>query len=91
MHQTVVALSADAPLVHRRETPLEIDHVFFLTSLAHQARYLMSLRQLSTGAAKDVSGVLRVTKGMENIEPKELLYFVNRDGSAKVFERGSGR
>ena len=60
----------------------------------------MSLRLLSTGAAKDVSGELRITRGPsledeEDEEAKELqemevLYFIGVDGGVKVFRRGSG-
>jgi elongator complex protein 6 len=58
---------------------------------------IMQLRNLETGAARDVSGVLRVSKGgawgqregaAENWEEKEVLYFVQRDGSVNVFGRG---
>ena len=53
----------------------------------------MSLRLLDTGAARDISGVLRVTRGAgsgqegEEVEEKELLYLVGGDGGLKVFER----
>lgn len=56
---------------------------------------VMQLRNLDTGAAKDVSGVLRVSKGggaSENEgldwEEKEVLYFVQRDAGIRVFGRG---
>lgn len=66
-------------------------------SIAHQARIIWGLRGLDTGSAKDVSGVLRITKGpaieeeirQEGMEEKELLYFVASDGGVRVFERGS--
>lgn len=59
----------------------------------------MQLRNLETGAASDVSGVLRVSKGGAweesdkissegNWEEKEALYFVQRDGGLRVFGRG---
>ena len=60
---------------------------------------MVSLRLLSTGAAKDVSGVLRITRGAEAddegtegdvIEEKEVLYWIAVDGNVKVFERGTG-
>ena len=60
--------------------------------LAHQARVIMGLRGLDTGVARDVSGVLRITRGTEDtdeVEEKEVLYFVSADGSVKVFERGA--
>ena len=58
----------------------------------------MSVRELDTGSARDVSGVLRVTKGggweeggkgeVETVEERDVLYFVANDGGVKVFERG---
>lgn len=59
----------------------------------------MGVRALETGAARDVSGVLRITRGggwgwEEEEEGEgmgrevELLYLVGRDGNVKVFERG---
>jgi elongator complex protein 6 len=58
----------------------------------------MGLRLLDTGAARDVSGVIRITVGdqiseddqdiQRRIEERELLYFVGGDGSVRVFERG---
>lgn len=64
-------------------------------SLAHQARSIMSVRGLDTGVAKDVSGVLRISKGAgwsvdgEDIEERECLYYVSSDGGVRVFERGA--
>ena len=64
-----------------------------------QAHFTMSLRLLSTGVAKDVSGVLRITRGpntggseaeYHEIEEREFLYFIAGDGNVKVFERGAG-
>lgn len=63
----------------------------------------MGVRALETGAARDVSGVLRITRGggwgweeeeegegmgMRMGREVELLYLVGRDGNVKVFERG---
>ena len=56
---------------------------------------VISLRALETGEAKDVSGVMRITKGpastysSDEVEERELLYLNNSDGSVRVFERGS--
>jgi len=52
----------------------------------------MGLRLLDTGTAKDVSGVMTITRGAgadEEIEEKELLYFVGGDGGVRLFGRGS--
>ncbi|KAH0596822.1 hypothetical protein MHUMG1_05130 [Metarhizium humberi] len=63
VHATVVAISADDPLLHAQNTTLEKDHAAFALSLAHEARIVMALRLLDTGTARDVSGVVRVTGG----------------------------
>ncbi|KAI9703304.1 MAG: hypothetical protein M1836_007870 [Candelina mexicana] len=103
VHSTVVTLAADSPLTQSPTTPLETQHSALLVTLAHQASYVMSLRLLDTGTAKDVSGVMRVTMGPEGVddagrdgdddgnvgvEERELLYYVGGDGGVKVFERG---
>ena len=89
----VVTLFADAPLLHTRQTPLEINHVSLVMSLAHQAYQVLGVRELDTGVARDVSGVLRIGKGGDEravrVEPRELLYFVAGDGGVRVFERGA--
>ncbi|KAL6237100.1 hypothetical protein BDW75DRAFT_205181 [Aspergillus navahoensis] len=102
---TVVTTSADSPLIHNASasahhnaTPLETEHAAFAVGLAHRSGMVMQLRNLETGAARDVSGVLRVSKGgawgqrenadEENWEEKEVLYFVQRDGGVSVFGRG---
>ena len=58
---------------------------------------MLGVRPLSTGVAKDVSGVLRITRGTEasddenrDLEEREVLYYAGIDGGVKVFERGSG-
>ena len=64
-----------------------------MLSVAHQADMVISLRLLDTGTAKDVSGVLRITRGgareaQRSLEEKEYLYYVGGDGGVRVFERG---
>lgn len=92
-HATILASNVDLPLL-QTSTPLEVATANFLTTQAHAARMVMGVRELETGAAKDVSGVLRVTKGGdwdeegELVAEKELLYLVQRDGNVKVFNRG---
>lgn len=68
----------------------------FLLSTAHQADLAIGLRLLDTGAARDVSGVMRISVNEDDedekergVEDKELLYFVGGDGAVKVFERGT--
>lgn len=83
----------------QQATPLETEHAAFVVGMAHQARTVMQLRNLDTGAARDVSGVLRISKGgaweqdeqdrNEGVwEEKEVLYFVQRDAGVRVFGRG---
>lgn len=79
-----------------QNTGLERSHAAFALSAAHEARLVLSCRMLDTGAASDVSGVLRITGGggwdeddaEAEIEAHEYLYFIGNDWGAKVFERG---
>lgn len=104
-HATLITCFADLPRLTAASnplefiaTPVETEGAAFLIQQAHAARQLMSVRSLETGAAKDVSGVLRVTRGGGSYESEEdglgvyeleVLYFVQKDGLAKVFERGA--
>ena len=99
-HSTIVTSSADYPLLHNSltsATSLEREHRAFVATMAHHARMVLQLRSLGTGAAKDISGTLRVSAGgahddseMENsgVEEGEWLYQVKGDGSVKVWGRG---
>ncbi|EME38855.1 hypothetical protein DOTSEDRAFT_29050 [Dothistroma septosporum NZE10] len=109
VHCTILSCSADLPLLSAATqsteswpTPIEVESAAFLASQAHSARMVMSVRELETGAAKDVSGVLRVTRGggceafdhidgdgSGEVREAELLYLVQRDGNVKVFIRGN--
>ncbi|ESZ91805.1 putative UPF0405 protein C3H7.10 [Sclerotinia borealis F-4128] len=112
VHATIITLPIDTPFLHHSPsssspssqtsstpTPLQTTSSTFLTSLAHNSDLILSTRLLDTGAARDVSGVLRITAGGDGggdggggnggeIEEKELLYYVSGDGSVRVFERG---
>ncbi|KAI5867742.1 hypothetical protein GGS23DRAFT_593027 [Durotheca rogersii] len=93
VHSCVVTLAADEPLMAAQTTSLEQRHAAFAVALAHDAHLVVSLRGLDTGAARDVSGVLRVTPGGSRddadgeVEERELLYFVASDGGLRVSER----
>ncbi|WPH01709.1 Hypothetical protein R9X50_00456100 [Acrodontium crateriforme] len=108
VYSSAVICSADAPLLAAADaapevppTPIETETAAFLVQQAHNARFVMSVRELDTGAAKDVSGVLRLTKGgsaysdedeqqrKDGLTELEALYVVQRDGVVKVFGRGS--
>ena len=45
-------------------TPLETAHTAFVAGLAHEAGLVMSVRGLDTGVARDISGVIRITKAI---------------------------
>lgn len=55
----------------------------------------MSVKGLDTGVAKDISGVLRISRAgcanivEDDVEEKECLYLVEADGGVRVFERGA--
>jgi elongator complex protein 6 len=56
---------------------------------AHNARSVLGVRELGTGAARDVSGVLRITRGGKSdgeVKEWECLYLVGRDGGVKIVE-----
>lgn len=93
VHSIVISCSADLPFIaaatSSSHTPMEVETAAFLTQQGHLAHSLMSVRELSSGAAKDVSGVLRITTRNE-LGETEVLYLVQRDGSVKVFGRGEG-
>lgn len=76
-----------------KNTPLETNHAAFVMGITHQARAVLGIKGLETGAARDVSGVLRIGRGAGDeggeVEEKEVLYFVGGDGGVRVFERGS--
>lgn len=92
VHALILTLSADEPLVSSQTTTLEKEHAALVLSAAHEAKMVMSLRLLDTGTAKDVSGVIRITRGgaesERSIEEREYLYHVVGDGGVRVFERG---
>ncbi|KAF7718771.1 Elongator complex protein 6 [Penicillium ucsense] len=101
-HATVLTIAADSPLIHNAatnvhgdRTPIETEHAALALGLAHRARTVMQLRMLETGAARDVSGVLRISRGggwngeaKHSLDEKELLYYIQRDGGLRVFGRG---
>ncbi|KAI0886103.1 uncharacterized protein GGS22DRAFT_159895 [Annulohypoxylon maeteangense] len=94
VHSCIITIAADEPLISPQATPLEKEHAALAISLAHDAYYVISLRMLNTGTARDVSGVVRVTSGGGNndigraVEEQELLYFITNDGGVRVFVRG---
>lgn len=76
---------------------MDIETAAFATQQAHAAQCIMSTRELASGAAKDVSGVLSITLGGEyddddrpeaDLRETEMLYLVQRDGAVRVFGRG---
>ena len=93
-HQIIVTVSTDFPLLQTPTTPLETNHAALAIGLAHQACVVMALRKLDTGAARDISGIMRITRGAlweseEMVEEKEMLYFVGVDGGVRLLNRGT--
>ncbi|KAK3049027.1 hypothetical protein LTR09_009681 [Extremus antarcticus] len=118
VYATVINCSADLPFISvsaaavkdartgsrtaTLHTELERHTANYRVQQAHIATFVMACRELATGAAKDVSGVLRVTRGggiynvlredpewVDAFKETEVLYLVGRDGNVKVFERGA--
>lgn len=96
VHSTLLTTPADGPFLSATQpdanaapTPIESESAAFTVQQAHCARSVLSVRELGTGAARDVSGVLRVTKGGksdEEVKEWEGLYLVRRDGGVKIVE-----
>ncbi len=92
---TFITACADFALTQGPNTPLETSHSAFLMNMAHQAKTIMSVKGLDTGVAKDISGVIRISRGggtdfeEDDVEEKECLYFMEADGAVRVFERGA--
>ena len=96
VHSTLLTTPADGPFLSAAQpdanaapTPIESESAAFTVQQAHCARSVLSVRELGTGAARDVSGVLRVTKGGksdEEVKEWEGLYLVGRDGGVKIVE-----
>ncbi|KAL8905044.1 MAG: hypothetical protein Q9171_006833, partial [Xanthocarpia ochracea] len=91
VHTTIISASADYPLIQTQHSPLELKHAGFVMSIAHEAQVIWGVRELDTGSARDVSGVLRITRGpvtdgtsREDVEERELLYFVAGDGGVRL-------
>ena len=62
VRSTILNCLADQPLLQLRDTPIEIEGSRFLAQQAHSAQVVLSVGELATGAARDVSGVLRVSR-----------------------------
>jgi len=90
---------APPPLGAGVHTRLEMESAAFITMAVHNAEWVVGLRLLDTGVAKDVSGVMRITRGGaweevggEGEREKEVLYFVGEGGGGvEVFDRGEVR
>ncbi|KYK59772.1 hypothetical protein DCS_00906 [Drechmeria coniospora] len=93
VHACILTLAADEPLLHTQNTSLEREHAALVLSQAHAAQTVLALRRLDTGAAPDVSGVVRITARGDGAAADgcdvEYLYYVAADGGVRVFERGT--
>jgi elongator complex protein 6 len=91
VYSTVVMLQSDIFVPTQRESegsPLQLEQQQLLISCAHQADYVVSVRKLDTGLAKDISGVVRITSNGLKRSGKEYLYRVDTNLSAKAWDRG---
>ena len=81
------------PLGGGAHTILETQHSAFVGMAVHNAEWVISLRLLDTGVARDVSGVLRITRGVsaQAEKERELLYYLEEGGGVEVFDRGGVR
>jgi elongator complex protein 6 len=100
VHSTVLTLQSDVfsqAMPAKSLSPLQTQQQQFLLSLAHQADRVLATRGLDSGSARDVSGVVRVTRGgrAEDDETAECpadvewLYQVDMNRAARVWERGT--
>lgn len=95
-HAVCLSIAADEALIHNPTTPLETAHSSLAVTMAHMARLVIQCRGLDTGVARDVSGVVRMSRGggfevdghAGQMEEREMLYHVKPDGGLSVFERG---
>jgi elongator complex protein 6 len=96
--RTFISLFADHALLDSSDSnSLSKNQSILLTSLIHRAYSVISLRPLQTGTAKDVTGVIRLTRGgswydfehgnRDSAEMKEweMLYRIE-DGRPKLFK-----
>ena len=96
VHTTLLTTPADGPFLSATQpdtnatpAPIESEAAAFSVQQAHCARSVLGVRELGTGAAKDVSGVLRITQGGKSdgdVKEWEGLYLVGRDGGVKIVE-----
>lgn len=86
-----MAFSSDAPLVANQVTTLEREHASLVTSVIHEAHMILGLRLLDTGAARDVSGAISITRGAGGwgggsfSTTAEYRYHVQGDGGVRAF------
>jgi elongator complex protein 6 len=92
VYASVFTLAADKPLLIAQNTTLERQHSALVVALAHAAGRVISLRELDSGAASDVSGILRDSYGgtfpshYDELS-REYLYAIGVDGRFKATER----
>lgn len=106
VHSTMVSLHADSPLVFPAPTSMSTllpfgltpSHAGLVTSLSHVAERVFQVRALDSGRAKDIGGVLRISRGggwdggrdgdEDEAEGDEWLWKVAGDGGVGVWGRG---
>ncbi|KAG4305809.1 hypothetical protein PORY_000719 [Pneumocystis oryctolagi] len=65
VHHCVVTLNADSALLssEKRSSELETNYSIFFHTIICQSHSIVSLRQLPSGRAKEVTGIIRVSRG----------------------------
>lgn len=94
--RTIITMASDIfpqGVESNKLTALQVQQQQFLLSIVHQANIVMSTRILDTGHAKDVGGVLMVTRGgrATNGIDAEYLFHIENNRAARVWKRGAER
>ncbi len=98
-----VSLNIDEELIdidkHPEQTSIEFQQYDFLVHMIHRASLIIGLKPLETGRAKDVTGILRISRGtvplsidendekINEIQEREYFYLVNGDAQVQLFFR----
>ncbi|KAK9475832.1 hypothetical protein V1514DRAFT_370194 [Lipomyces japonicus] len=96
---TIVVSMRHSPDLQNTFTQIGAQHGNLLSSLQRQSHAVISLRPLITGAAEDVTGLIRIVRGGAAVQTPqfdvtvdEFHYFVGEGNlsGVKIFEKGRG-
>ncbi|ODV84836.1 hypothetical protein CANARDRAFT_176665 [[Candida] arabinofermentans NRRL YB-2248] len=87
--------NSDPSLLDHTEFENDISTIYstYLAKLIHKSNLILSLCPLKTGRANDITGQLKINKGLISsipnviVKEREYLYLVNKDGNVKLFFR----